>query len=200
MELGLDRLPWYGQIGVFVLVPVAGLLAFRMSWVGPRTDEIELRQQELNQKRVEVARAQQHAGRLPALREAVGEIERRLDELQVVLPSEKDAGTLLRRLQDLAAETNLSIRAFTPQAATVEDLHAAWPSRLELAGTYHNLGLFLDRVSKVSQVINVSDLQIRALDPPQPNATMTAECTATTFVLHETSAEADDPEEVDPEA
>jgi type IV pilus assembly protein PilO len=186
MELGLNKLPWYGQIAVFLLVSLAGWLVFHVYWVAPSRDEIAMRQLELNQKRTEVIQAQQTASRVTQVREEVAEIEVRFDELSAVLPGEKDAGALLRRLQSLATQANLSIRAFTPQAATVEELHSEWPSRLELVGTYHNLGLFFDRVSKFSQVINISDVVIEAIDPPQLNATVSAECTATTFVLNET--------------
>ena len=73
--------------------------------------------------------------------------------------------------------------------STRQELHAAWPIRLELNGTYHNLGGFFDRVSKFSQVIAISDVVIRAIDPPQLNGTISAECTATTFVLNENGAD-----------
>ena len=56
---------------------------------------------------------------------------------------------------------------------------------IELDGTYHNLGLFFDRVSKFSRIINVGAIAIRAKDKPELNSTITAECVATTFVLLE---------------
>ena len=50
-------------------------------------------------------------------------------------------------------------------------MHAEWPISLELEGTYHNLGLFLDRVSKFPRIINVGGLDIEGKQQPQPNAT-----------------------------
>lgn len=206
MELGLNRLPWYGQIATFVLVSLAGLLVFHVFWAAPRREGIAVRELALNQKRVEVGRARHTASRLPEVRAALGETETHLDGLSVALPGEKDAGALLRQLQDLAAQTNLSIRGFTPQAASTQELYSAWPSRLELVGTYHNLGFFLDRVSKFPQVIRIEDIEIRTIDPPRVNATITATCTAMTFVLNAAPADdgrggddGDDGEEVDPE-
>ena len=75
-----------------------------------------------------------------------------------------------------------------PQATTAQALHSEWPIRLQLNGTYHNLVVFFDRVSKFARIISVSDVVIRALEPAQLNATITAECTATTFVLNEAPA------------
>ena len=183
MELGLDRLPWYGQIATFLLVAVAGFVVFHVYWVVPVRDDMSLAQQDLAQLRMEINEALQVASRLQEVETDVDDLTGRLDSLSAALPQERDASALLRRLQTLAAQSNLSIRAFTPKAVDRQELHAAWPIRLELNGTYHNLGGFFDRVSKFSQVIAISDVVVRAIDPPQLNATISAECTATTFVL-----------------
>ncbi len=37
-------------------------------------------------------------------------------------------------------------------------MHAEWPIALQLEGSYHNLGLFLDRVSKFPRIINIGNL------------------------------------------
>ena len=186
MELGVNKLPWYGQIAAFLVVAVAGFLVFHNYWVVPQQDDMALRQQELDRKRVDINRAVQTVSQLPEFEASVKELDARLESLRAVLPEEKDAGALLRRLQTLATQSNLSIRAFTPQAAVVQTLHSEWPSRLELNGTYHNLGIFFDRVSRFSQIINISEVEIRAIDPPGLNATISAACTATTYVLNET--------------
>ena len=78
----------------------------------------------------------------------------------------------------------LQVLAVEPQ-----ELYSAWPTYLQLVGTYHSLGEFFDRVSKFSQIITISDVAIRAIDPPQLNATIRASCTATTFVLNDRSSE-----------
>ena len=189
MELGLDRLPWYGQIATFLLVAVAGFVVFHLYWVAPARDEMSLAGQNLAQLQLEINQSLQTASRLRAVEGDVEDLEGRLESLAAALPEERDAPTLLRRVQTLAAQSNLSVRAFTPQAVERRDLHDAWPIRLELNGTYHNLGLFFDRVSKSSQVIAISDVVVSALDPPELNATITAECTATTFVLNDEATE-----------
>jgi type IV pilus assembly protein PilO len=66
-------------------------------------------------------------------------------------------------------------------------MHAEWPIGLELEGTYHDLGAFLERVSKFPRIINVGNIKISAPSPQSRSggSTVTAECTATTFVLIE---------------
>ena len=57
---------------------------------------------------------------------------------------------------------------------------------LELDGTYHDLARFFDHVSKVPRIINVGSIAIKskpAKEVVADGTTITAQCTATTFVL-----------------
>ena len=81
----------------------------------------------------------------------MGDLEGRLANLKAVLPEEKDAADLLRRMQTVAAQSNLEIKSFKPNPTVTKTLHAEWPITLELAGTYHNLAIFFDRVGKFTR-------------------------------------------------
>ena len=185
MHSGLDRLPWYGQITAFVVVAAAGLVVSQQSLVTPQREAVAGRRQELVEGRLDLNAARQTASRRFELEAELHALELRLDRDRTVLGEAQERSQLLRQLQTLAAETSLSIRSFTPQAVLRQELHAEWPIHLELRGTYHNLGVFFDRVNKVSQVITISDLVIHAVAPPARNATITAECTVTTYVLND---------------
>ncbi|MDP6580673.1 MAG: type 4a pilus biogenesis protein PilO [Vicinamibacterales bacterium] len=185
MELGLNKLPWSGQIGAFLLVAIALFAVFRIYYIGPRLEEQAQKQVELEQKLAEVEQAQQDAIELAEFQAEVDDLNNRLEALSAVLPEQEEVAGLLRRLVTFAQQSNLTIQAFRPQAAVMREMHAEWPIQLELEGTYHNLGMFFDRVSKFSRIINVSDVVIRVREPAELNLTITAECTATTFVLLE---------------
>jgi hypothetical protein len=43
--------------------------------------------------------------------------------------------------------------------------------------------MFFDRVGKFTRIVNISGLDVRGKDKPDPRATITATCVATTFVL-----------------
>jgi type IV pilus assembly protein PilO len=138
--------------------------------------------------RNDVARGLSTARRLPEFQAQVTELEQRLENLKAVLPEEKDVADILRRVQGLATQSNLTIQRFTPQEPKQQALYAELPYRLQAQGTYHDLGEFMDRVSKFPRIINVSDIQIKSVATPQANATIVAELIATTFVLQEGKA------------
>ena len=193
MDLGLNKLPWYGQVLAFLLVASALFAVFRLYYVGPQLEAQAQQQAELEQKRADLEQARQDAVELAAFRAEVDDLNSRLEALSAVLPEQEEVSELLRRLQTFAVQSNLTIRAFRPQAAVTREMHSEWPYRLQLDGTYHNLGIFFDRISKFSRIINISDVVIRAKDPPELNLTITAECTATTFVLLDPPAAASEP-------
>ena len=116
MELGLNKLPWYAQIATFLVVAVAGFVVFHWYWVVPQRETMAAREQELALKRLDINRALQTASQLREFETEVSELGARLESLRAVLPEERDASELLRRLQTLATQSNLSIRGFTPQA------------------------------------------------------------------------------------
>jgi type IV pilus assembly protein PilO len=177
MDLNLSKLPWWGQVALFVVLALAGVGVFYHFYVTPMSADMETRQQRLGSTT---------ANQLNQFKQQVSELEGRLESLKAVLPEEKDVADLLRRIQTLATQSSLAIRGFKPAPTLTKQMHAEWPIALQLDGTYHNLGMFFDRVSKFSRIINVSNITIRSKQNPELNSTITAECVATTFVLLET--------------
>lgn len=186
-SLSLGKLPWQGQLGVFLAVSLAGAGAFYYFYEMPRQQTMATQAVELSTIRGRISKGQATARQLPEFRAQVTDLEARLESLKPILPDERDAGDLLRRVQTLAVQSNLVIRGFRPQAISLKELHAEWPISLQLEGSYHNLGLFLDRVSKFPRIINIGGLTL-AQRPGGGGSTMTITCTATTFVLVEQPA------------
>ena len=185
MDVSLSKLPWYGQLGAFVLVCGAAVWAFWNYYVSDFQTELAQRQQHLAAIRADVNKGIATARRLPEFQTQVGDLERRLESLKNVLPDQKDVADTLRRMQGLATQSNLTILRFTPAPQKQLPMYQEVPYRISAEGTYHNLGAFLDRVSKFPRIISISDISIHARTQPDANATITAECTATTFVMAE---------------
>ena len=187
MDLSLNKLPWYGQVALFVVLGLAMIGGFYWFYVVPTQAEMVTREQRLAALRVDIAKGATTANQLNQFRQQVAELEARLESLKAVLPEQKDVADLLRRIQTLATQSNLAIRGFKPAPSVTKQLHMEWPIALQLDGTYHNLAMFFDRVSKFSRIINVSNIVIRGKEKPEPSSTITVDCVATTFVLLETA-------------
>ena len=188
ISAALVKLPWYGQIGVFVVISLVLAGGFYYQFETPAQEAMAARRVELDAINLRVQQGQAMARRLPEFRKEIAELEARLEVLKPILPTDRDAGDLLRRVQTLAVQSNLTILGFRPQAITLNEIHAEWPINLQLEGNYHNLGVFLDRVSKFPRIINIAAMNLQAKQPPEANASMNMAVTATTFVLTEPDA------------
>jgi len=183
MEFSLSKFPWYAQIGAFVLLSVVGAGTFYYYYEMPFRADMAARDAQLRAIRADMNKGLATAKKLDDFRRQVADLEARLNGLRAVLPEEKDAADLLRRMQIVAAQSNLTIKSFKPSPIVTKQLHAEWPITLELDGTYHNLALFFDRVGKFTRIVNVSGLDVKGKEKADPLSTITATCVATTFVL-----------------
>ena len=188
MAISLSNLPWYGQIGAFVVVCGTAVWGFHNFYANDELAALEAQRARLATLRGDIDRGVNTARQLPQFRAQVTELERKLDELKAILPDQKDAQEILNRLDNLAQQSNLKIQSFTPKTSTKKQLHEEWPIEMQVIGTYHDLGSFFDRVARFPRIINVGDVQIRARDQQAVGATITAKYTATTFVLLDAAA------------
>lgn len=193
MDISLTKLPWYAQVGAFVVLAMGGVFAFYYYYEWPAQADMVSRQTQLRSLRADIGKGYATAKRLPEFRAQVEELQGRLEGLKSVLPDEKDAADLLRRLQTVATQSNLTIKSFKPAPTVTKQLHAEWPISLELDGNYHNLAIFFDRVSKFTRIVNISALDVKGKDKAAASSTLSASCTATTFVLMDKPAPAKKP-------
>lgn len=151
--------------------------------VGAEVETLEGRVQQLTN---EVQRGQVVQAQLPRFQKEVEELELRLDELKDVLPDQKETAEIVRRVEELAVESNLDIKSFAPQATIRSNFYEDWPIRIALEGSYNNLGIFFQKIANFTRIINVDNIEIRALSGQRDaDRTISATCTATTFVFVE---------------
>jgi type IV pilus assembly protein PilO len=185
VDISLSKLPWWGQIAAFVLVCGGAIYGFYTFFVSDFQSELNLKQTHLTALRGDINKGVATARRLPEFQAQVTDLEHRLETLRNVLPEQKDVADTLRRLQGLAAQSNLTLLRFTPTPQKQQPQYAEVPYQLIADGSYHNLALFFDRVSKFPRIINVSDISIAAKPNQSSNSTITTTLIATTFVLNE---------------
>jgi type IV pilus assembly protein PilO len=70
------------------------------------------------------------------------------------------------------------------------EFYKEYPIHMSITGAYHDMGLFLDRVSKYSRIINVSNVNIMT-NPGGGEKTIRSDFIATTFIYDEQADKAD---------
>src|SRR5207244_6598023 len=113
-------------------------------------------------------------------REEVKRLEIDLSKLLQILPSKRNTEDLIKRIETLTRQGDFSLKKFTPGEFVNKDFYSEWPIVIQLDGTYHNLALFFDRMSRFSRIINVEEMRITAVN--DPTRSIAAGFTAKTFI------------------
>jgi type IV pilus assembly protein PilO len=182
----LTKLSLNGQIGASLAAAavVGGL--FWYFYYSPAVEERDQKAAQLETLQKEIRALEVTANKLQEFQREVQLLEAKLETLKRILPPAKETPDLMRKVQALASQSNLGIKTFTPQAVVNKDFYQEWPIKVDVQGTYHNLALFFDRVSRLSRLVNVGELKIASIPNQTGSSTITASCVATTFVYVDT--------------
>jgi Tfp pilus assembly protein PilO len=183
MQTGLEGKPWYTglAIGAVFGVAVIGLLYWQV--ITPMNDQIAAQEANLERLQKKIVEGRAAKQQLPQFREQVRTLELELDKLLRILPARKNTADLLRRIRGLAEQGDFGFNRFQPGGFIDREFYSEWPIAINLTGTYHNLAQFFDRISRLSRIINIENLNIQA--QTRGNYTIRANFTAKTFVYKE---------------
>ncbi len=185
-ENQLTKLPLAGQLGVSLLAAALIGGGFYYLWYSDALDEQQKKETRLQQLETEIKALEVTANKLQEFQREVQLLEAKLETLKRILPPEKETPDLMRRVQYLATQSSLSIKVFTPAAVATKEFYQEVPINVSVEGTYHNLGAFCDRVSRLSRLVNLGTIKIKSMQNPTPTRTITAQTVATTYVYIET--------------
>lgn len=183
-----DSLPRPAQVGIFAAVVACMSFVFYLHYLKSQIAENETIQADIARLELSVAQMSAVEARLKRFRLELAELEKRLIELQSILPAEKETPAVLRNVYKMAVASDLKINKFTPQPVIPRAFYADWPIQIEVEGSYDGLGRFFERISQSTRIIDVGTISVQGLGSdvkPGPGRTLSASCTATTFVFTE---------------
>jgi type IV pilus assembly protein PilO len=184
-ENPLTKLPLLGQLGVSAGVAVVILAIFYyMYWTDATTKE-EAKVGQLNTLNEDIRKLEAVAAKLEEFKAKVAQLEADLERLKLLLPPQKETPDLMRKVEYLARQSNLIVRAFRPGPTVNKDFYQEWPINIDVEGNYHNLALFFDRVGRLPRLVNVGNVKVKSQSKQTANNTIAANCVATTYVYVE---------------
>ena len=181
----LSKLPVLGQLGIAIGAGLLVLGAFYYFEYKGMVEQQQQKEAQLADLQKQIRALEATANRLPEFQREVQALEARLELLKRILPPEKEMPDLMRRIQYLAAQSSLRVVKFNPAPPRQAEFYQEIPINLDLEGSYHNFGGFLDRISRMSRLINIGEIKIKANSQPTINNTIGVSATATTYVYQD---------------
>jgi type IV pilus assembly protein PilO len=187
-DTNVSKLPLVAQLAISIGLGLAVLGGFYYFMYMDMVDEANKKTSQLEALRKDISQLEVITAKLPDFQREVSVLEMKLETLKRILPPEKETPDLVRKLQNLAAESQLRIKQFAPGSMISRDFYQEFPISLEVDGTYHNLASFFDRMSRLTRVVNAAGLKINAKGEQTASNTISAQCTATTYIYVESAA------------
>jgi type IV pilus assembly protein PilO len=182
----MRKLPFYAQVLMMVAL-AAGLVGVAYEFVPnlkEMGEQIQKIRAEYTESERKIREGQAIEQKLPEFEREINNLQRKLGDIQQILPTGPETGDLLRWIKNMTDQSNLGLKSFGPGDLKPVDFYKVFPIEMDVVGRYHDLGIFLDRVSKYSRIINVDNLRLSSLKSGG-DKTIGASFTATTFVYEE---------------
>jgi type IV pilus assembly protein PilO len=160
MAIDLNEKPWWVALIVGLVLGIALFVVLQMYVFKPIEEDCEKAEANIAQLEREIEKGLAAKADLPRLEEDIRNYELDLDRLRRILPTKRETDDLIKRLKHLTERGNFRLVRFVPGNLIEREFYLERPITVALDGTYHELGLFFDRLSGFSRIINVDDLII----------------------------------------
>ena len=153
----LDKKPKIALAVILFLLPV---VLFYFFWFQPQNEKsVQLvKQRETLSKELQQAKAK--AANREKLRAELAATEALFLETAALLPKEKEIPALLTNISALGRGAGLDFHTFKPGKDIPKDFYSEIPINIKVRGPYHNMGIFLDQVSKLDRIVTVSNISM----------------------------------------
>lgn len=171
-----------GQKVAGVLVVIA--LMTGANWyflIDPDQTQIQQKQGQLRQLEDELIQKQSIANNLAQFKHEKEILERRLAQALTELPNEANIDDLIRSLSEIGTKSGLTINVIEPQSEARQSFYAAIPIVMSVTGNYHEIGVFLDSLSKLARIVNVTNIHMGSPKTTNEKLVVSASYVATTF-------------------
>jgi type IV pilus assembly protein PilO len=147
---------------VILLLVILGALtaAYYFVFYSPDQENLDRLTNELNQEKQKLSKSMAIHRDMQKFEEQVEKLNQELQVVRAQLPDEKEIPEILKNISSLGKESSLEFTLFRPKPEEPQPFYAKVPIELSTVGSYHNTGMFFDKVSKLPRIINVVDFNM----------------------------------------
>ena len=185
----LDAKVKWAVFAAALLVPA---LLFYFFFFKPQSEKIAALEKQVATATAELNKVKQAARDLPRHKQEFEAVQQQFEAMAVLLPKSQEIPNLLRNISDLGKGAGLDFLTFVPGQETPKDFYAEIPIDITIKGPYHNLGSFLDNVSKRERIVTVNNI---TMDKPEEEGTemlLNSSCRLLTYRFTNTKVEPTD--------
>lgn len=162
-----------------IVVVIWGL--YTWGYYLPKNEQLDKLAEQVNKVTTELNQVKKIAAEIPVLEKEIEALDLKFKEALVVLPEKREVPTLLSSIAGLVKDSNLNMLVFKPLPESFEDFFARVPMEISVAGGYHDVARFFEKVSKLPRIVNISNISMREPKEEDGNYVVVTSGMATTF-------------------
>jgi len=128
----------------------------------PKSRELNVLKNDHEMLETKLFTAKQAAANPEEFQKKYEETQKKFKLALQLLPEKQEIPSLLEGVSKQGKASGLDFILFQPGQEVPKDFYAEIPVKIQILGGYHNLALFFDRVSKLSRIVNILNIQIQA--------------------------------------
>ena len=148
------------KVAIVVLAILIPMALFYLLFYQSQAQKIEALNTQITRAYQDLNKARKAARNLPKYKAEIEKTRKKFAEAAVVLPKTSEIPNLLRSISDLGKGAGLDFLSFKPGKETPKDFYAEIPVDISIRGPYHNMGYFLDQVSKLDRIVSVNNINM----------------------------------------
>jgi len=163
---------------MFLVVTVGGTYYFVWRSKIPQLEAVEQQERDL---RATFESKQKLAANFEAYKAQLEEVERTFGAMLRQLPGETEVPSLLVDISQTGLAAGLEERLFQPMNETAQEAYAALPIRIQLVGSYHELGSFVSGVAALPRIVTLHDVSLKPAIKGRVSSDLVMDVTARTY-------------------
>jgi type IV pilus assembly protein PilO len=179
----LKDIPKPARIAVAVAPAILLMALFGYFNVMPKRAQAEVLKADISKLDGDISKKKSMAARLDAIKEEHEKLVQLLKELEERLPAEKEISSYLKQVSDIARASELQILSWRPAPRRMHPSNIVYevPVSVNLTGSYHNLGIFFGRLTRLNRIVNIGDIRMGSPTPREGEASLSVSFSAVTF-------------------
>jgi type IV pilus assembly protein PilO len=169
------------KIVIALVLIIAPIALFYFLLYSPTDKQIQQLTKQKESLVAEIEKAKKAAAELNKIEAERDKTEELFKETATLLPKTKEIPSLLRNISDLGKGAGLDFLSFKPGAEVPRDFYAEIPVDIQIDGPYHNMGYFLDQVSKLERIVTVDNIQMSGAKKEGAEMLLKSSCRLKTY-------------------
>lgn len=140
--------------GTIILIIAAFIF---LVW-NPKTKQIKQLEKQNSFLQGEIAKVEAIANQLAEHKAEMERVDLQLKAASQLLPQKKEIPSLLTNISEQGTASGLDFVSFQPAPEKPAEFYAEIPVNISVRGSYHQVGNFLDKISKLNRIVTVNNI------------------------------------------